>query len=345
MLRIVTLTSPRDVAFGRWHEISVAVRRHDEVDPPLLGLDRQRDLFETDSSAQRRELLLAMQDECPVGAGEILLSLKDHAHPVEFAIWVLPDLRRRGIGSELLDHIRRRATEEAQTRMLTTVIGPPDRVLADAKFLERSTFTLANTMVGRTLRLPVGDAMLNELATKANARAGSYHIASWVGPCPGAYAERYARLRGLHLNDAQTGAVDVDRKRWDVARLREEEEQFFRSGLRVYTTAALDATSNLVAYTRVFVRTDELSLASQGQTLVVREHRGNRLGLAVKVANLRAVQAAEPMVNRIGTATAEHNSAMIAINQELGFQVHDGQSGVAAHGCVNPAEANELHPS
>ncbi|MGW5362014.1 GNAT family N-acetyltransferase [Actinopolymorpha pittospori] len=323
MLRIVTLASPRDVTFGRWHEISVAVRRHDEVDPPLLDLDRQRDLFETESSAQRRELLLAVKDECPVGAGEILLSLKDNTHPVEFAIWVLPDLRRRGIGSELLDHIRRRAKEEGRTRMLTTVIGPPDRVLAGAKFLEHSTFTLANTMVGRTLRLPVSDAMLNELAAKVSARAGSYDIISWVGPCPDAYAERYARLRGLRLDDAQTGAVDVDQERWDLARLREEEERLFRSGVKVYTTVALDATGNLVAYTRVFVRTDELSMASQGQTLVEREHRGNRLGLAVKIANLRAVQAAESMVNRIGTATAEHNTAMIAINQQLGFQVHD----------------------
>ena len=323
MLRIVTFTSSRDVAFGRWHEISVAVRRHDEVDPPLLGSDRQRALFETESSAQRRELLLAVQDDCPVGAGEILLGLRDNTHLVEFAIWVLPDLRRRGIGSALLDHIRRRAAEEGRTRMLTTVIGPPDRTLPGARFLEDSAVTLANTMIGRTLRLPINNAMLDELATKANARAGAYQIAGWVGPCPDAYAERYAHLRGLQVNDSPTEAVDVGRERWDVARLREEEEQLFRSGVKVYTTVAIDVTGEIVAYTRVFVRTDELTLASQGQTLVEHAHRGNRLGLAVKVANLRALQAAEPTVNRIGTATAEHNAPMIAVNQQLGFQIHD----------------------
>jgi RimJ/RimL family protein N-acetyltransferase len=60
--------------------------------------------------------------------------------------------------------------------------------------------------------------------------------------------------------------------------------------------------------------------ASQWGTYVHREHRGHSLGLAVKVANLRVVQAAHPHLRQVVTQNAETNAWMIAINEEMGYR-------------------------
>jgi RimJ/RimL family protein N-acetyltransferase len=57
----------------------------------------------------------------------------------------------------------------------------------------------------------------------------------------------------------------------------------------------------------------------QWATLVHREHRGHRLGAAVKVANLRRLQRDRPDITEVVTQNAEVNDQMIAINTRLGF--------------------------
>ena len=54
-------------------------------------------------------------------------------------------------------------------------------------------------------------------------------------------------------------------------------------------------------------------------TLVRRDHRGHRLGTAVKIANLRALQQARPEATEVKTQNAETNAWMVGINVRLGF--------------------------
>ena len=58
----------------------------------------------------------------------------------------------------------------------------------------------------------------------------------------------------------------------------------------------------------------------QWATLVHREHRGHRLGAAVKVANLRRLQRDRPDITEVVTQNAEVNEQMIGINARLGFE-------------------------
>ena len=70
----------------------------------------------------------------------------------------------------------------------------------------------------------------------------------------------------------------------------------------------------------VAVDAETPELAHQHDTAVVRAHRGHRLGLALKLANQRAVRDRFPECAAIHTWNADVNAAMNAINNQLGFE-------------------------
>ena len=60
--------------------------------------------------------------------------------------------------------------------------------------------------------------------------------------------------------------------------------------------------------------------ANQAGTLVLREHRGHRLGALVKAAVLRELAATLPEVRKISTYNSDSNLPMVAVNEALGFR-------------------------
>ena len=76
---------------------------------------------------------------------------------------------------------------------------------------------------------------------------------------------------------------------------------------------------NLVAFTDLMAAAagDDVF---QNQTLVLPGHRGHRLGLAMKAANLRAMRADEPHRQLVHTWVAPGNQHMRAVNAVFGFQ-------------------------
>ena len=102
--------------------------------------------------------------------------------------------------------------------------------------------------------------------------------------------------------------------------VREKEETLARQGRTKYNTVALSATGEVVAYTDLATTVHEPGRAYQWGTLVHRAHRGHRLGVAVKVANLRLLQSERPDIVRLTTYNAEVNAHMIGVNEALGFR-------------------------
>ena len=58
---------------------------------------------------------------------------------------------------------------------------------------------------------------------------------------------------------------------------------------------------------------------SQDDTLVLKEHRGHRLGMLLKVANLEFLQRERPGHPAVTTFNAAENEHMLAVNDALGF--------------------------
>ena len=77
----------------------------------------------------------------------------------------------------------------------------------------------------------------------------------------------------------------------------------------------------MAAVTAVETDPDNPQWGHQLLTAVVRKHRGHRLGLLVKTAMLDWLAVAAPSIERIDTGNAAVNSHMIAINEELGYEL------------------------
>jgi RimJ/RimL family protein N-acetyltransferase len=77
----------------------------------------------------------------------------------------------------------------------------------------------------------------------------------------------------------------------------------------------------MAAVTAVEADPDNPGWGHQQLTAVIRKHRGHRLGLLVKTAMLDWLAEAEPQLERIVTGNAAVNRHMIAINDQLGYEL------------------------
>ena len=58
---------------------------------------------------------------------------------------------------------------------------------------------------------------------------------------------------------------------------------------------------------------------SQSDTIVLNGHRGHRLGMLLKAANIRNLQSTAPGHPSIITFNAEENRHMLEVNEAVGF--------------------------
>ncbi len=181
-------------------------------------------------------------------------------------------------------------------------------------------------------RAGAGGALLDRLerAVKASGRrsvvfevlelrlAAGYRLVRWRDCCSDEWADSYCRLiNGFH-DQAPTGDLVTEPTNWTVPLLREIEENRVAQGRHDYVSVAVSSDGDLVGYTELVARADDLDL-SQGETLIQPEHRGHGLGLAIKAANLRAVRDDLPDRRAVHTYTSPENAHMVAVNRALGF--------------------------
>ena len=168
----------------------------------------------------------------------------------------------------------------------------------------------------------VDEARLSALEVQAWRHADGYELVGWTGPAPDEHVAGYAALVGRMSTDAPLDDLDLEPEIWDVDRVRRRDVLVAAQGRTVLVTAARHvASGELVAFSDVAVTRHDPENAFQWDTLVRRDHRGHRLGVLVKVANLRRLLAAAPSARRVHTWNADSNSAMVAINEAIGFTV------------------------
>lgn len=253
---------------------------------------------------------------------------------------VHPRHRRRGVGSAILDRLEALAREhgahQAHVYLATgpapaepgAALVPPTgagAVRADApgvRFLQERGYELQQVERCSRLRHPADEAALGPVRQEALAAAGdAYRLHAWSGPSPERWLPDLAVLATRMSTDAPSGGLDEPVDVHTPERVRAAEE-LLAAGPRTMLSAAVEhvATGRLVGYSQLAVPADRGRPAMQWNTLVLREHRGHRLGWLLKVANLDALQASAPTVPSTYTFNAEENRPMLAVNEAVGFE-------------------------
>lgn len=281
--------------------------------------------------------------------GYLLLDLprQDNTHTGDADVGVRPEHRGRGIGTALHDLALRIAREQGRT-MLTGATdqrtepeaGPgtlvpstgSGRVRADdagVRFLVRRGWDLEQVERRSLLPVPLPAGELARHADAARAAAGpDYEVVQWDRRCPEELVDQYALLQTRMSTDAPSGGLDLREDVWDAARIRTAEQAFVEREMTYRVSAALHRpTGVLSAFSVLLSRPDTEEFLYQDDTLVLREHRGRRLGMLVKTANLARLAEVQPAARRIVTWNAEENAHMLAINVALGFRPAGGCGG------------------
>jgi GNAT superfamily N-acetyltransferase len=268
---------------------------------------------------QETERYVALLDGAVAGHLRLRYPMADNLENVRLDLTTGLSHRRLGVGRALFD----RAVERAVARGRKNLDGETiDRGPEGAAF---ATAMGAKTALAETrsrLDVPPPDQQrLDAVLDDARQHSTGYRLLQWTGVPQEEYLEDIAYLDSRFYTDSPMGDLVVEAEKVDPERVRAAEEQLIAVGRTAFHTAAVhEETGRLVAWTRITGDNDSPVQAWQQLTMVDPKHRGHRLGLLVKLENLRFIQAGRPELTGIDTFNASANEHMLAINDTIGFR-------------------------
>ena len=258
-----------------------------------------------------------------VGQTWVVGSTVDNLHLAHLWAWVPPRFGRRGHGTALVEvaeqHLRELGRRTAVTQ---TWVG--DGTGGYRLFAERLGYSLAQTQVERRQRLPMDEATLTRLEAEAARHCEGYTLRTVVGPIPDELVPGFLGLYNQMNVEMPTGEIELEEGRRTPEVQAQQEDELRDQGRTRLTVLAYSPDREAVAYSNVVTGapdSDDPGIDQQA-TIVRPDHRGHRLGLAVKCALTRAIQASFPAAEYVRTQNAETNAPMVAINEAMGFEIH-----------------------
>lgn len=319
-LRLVEL-DPDDALFADWCVVWAASQLADRPDdPPRTAREHValgRALLAAGGSRTGTHRA-AVVDGAVAGALRLILPLLDNPAVALVDVGVHPRHRRRGIGTALLQEGTALAAASGRSRLIADVDEPGPGTAGRGFALQHGwTCDLAETR--RDLVLPVDEERLSALEREAVRASAGYDVVTWRDHTPEAFLDDRALLEQRMSTDAPSGEVPIEEEHWDGARVRESEATDRARGRTVLSAGAV-RDGRLVGFTDLRIPLATPERAQQAGTLVLREHRGHRLGARMKAAVLRELAAGFPDVRRITTYNFDGNRPMVAVNEALGFR-------------------------
>lgn len=303
-------------------------------------------LYELRDPYERQVLLTATLDGVMVGVADISLPLLGDIDVAEFTLDILPEAQGRGVGRELIRAAEQFARSEGRRHLLVDTNHPAaslgdteDSLQPDSgpgfvplasrsvDFAQRSGYTLERIEQFSSCALPLDTMLEGQLTAEAEAaNDGRYRLHHWRDRCPERWLADMTALDSSAEDLTLAAAADagVPATVWedyDVEALRRAEEIAMAQGRRTVVTAVEHVeTGVLVGVTTISVLPQRQDVVFQDETHVRLAHRGNKLGLLLKISNMQQLQDLFPDVRVIYTWNALENRYLLTVNQQLGFR-------------------------
>jgi len=346
-LTITEVTIPQTLDAPDAADFHARLQVRNAIETEILGSDALNYRAEEvlpglqDQRYNPTRLFLARLDGEPVGKAA-------YAWPVEGGVgatmaWievgVLSPWRNRGIGTKLADVIEQLAVQDGRTSLQVymehtapkdgdpTIASPTGFGVLNAndpgvRFLQHRGYSLEQIERISFLDLPVAPEMLAENRAKAEDAAGpDYRVIRWLDATPDDRIADMIVLRTRMSTDMPSGGMDAVEEAWDEERIRNHDAQQLARGRTSLTVAAEHIPSGrLAGFSTLQITADHTRPVFQQDTLVLSEHRGHRLGMLLKVANIQYLQELAPDARLITTFNAEENRFMLNVNEAVGFR-------------------------
>ena len=317
------------VPFGDTDE--AAIRQAYEISR-AAGLDEAPDIppfsAQTFASGIRRpnpgyafERAIGYLDGQPAGYLSLEMPQLDNLDNGAIELSVTPSLRRRGVGRALYSYGVQRARASGRKRLVAeTVQGSGGEAFATAMGASPALAETRSRLDLTTADQDRLDAMLAESWTHAD----GYRFVKWDGVPPDEFIDDVAALDSRFFTDAPLGELDWEPEKVDADRVRRAEQQRLDRGFgRFHGGVVHLGSGRLVGWTTLSGPDDTPAHLWQNITIVDPAHRGHRLGMVVKLENLRHAREHRPELTAVDTANASSNEHMLAINVAMGFRAVD----------------------
>ncbi|MEV6603803.1 GNAT family N-acetyltransferase [Kutzneria sp. NPDC051319] len=257
-----------------------------------------------------RLLWTARRDGRLVGRAHVSLPADGNEHLAALDVVVHPELRRQGIGTELLNFVAPLLRERGRT----VVEGWNVNLDGDSgHWIRRHGFRLVHSTLLQIMEL----SGLDRARWEVDVPEG-YRLVRWIGHAPDDLVDAYAVARRA-IGDAPTGESALTAPDWTVDRVRRIEADYHEHGIEHRTVVAVDARGEVAGLTELEARPTDRRRLIQGDTVVLGAHRGHGLGLAMKADMLRWITADKDDLEQVWTSTGVANTHMADVNHRLGF--------------------------
>ncbi|WP_148614221.1 GNAT family N-acetyltransferase [Nocardioides rubriscoriae] len=318
MIEVRPVATVDTEAMRAWYDVVLAAEAGRPL-PAWPSFETAMRVWSVERDDLQDRFLVAELDGVPVGAGRLTLHLRDNTHLAVLKVFVDPPRRRGGVGTALLAALEELAAAHGRGTLLTEVTHPPGQPGAGAAFAAARGYAVAGREVLKAADLTTTADRWPGLAERAAARSEDYRLVWWTDTTPEEHLDSLAHLFSRFLDEIPLGDVDVRPQAWDADRVREGEERRRRSGIRPLTVAAVAPDGSLAGYTTLVVHAGDTHAGIES-TLVLPEHRGHSLGLAMKVLLHQQLVDLVPEATLVVTGNAGVNRWMNAVNADLGYR-------------------------
>lgn len=310
--------------------------------PPISSIAMRSRIHSPDSQSWLQRFVALDNSSQVVGTVTTQQDLLNNTDKAFLKTRVHPDYRRRGIGTRLY----RVAQDSLRKAGISTVISGygdefqgfpnygdqspdieefaihPDHGKPGREFARQHGFTIGTQNWWRICDLSSLDhEHLGERDRQLEPTQSDYGLTRYSRFINDDDVEQYCRLRALTLADAPSGGLELDGMKYSVDQWRSREKHAVDGGLLCLGVYARHRRTGVVAgLSEIEVHPGHEFIANQLDTVVDPEHRGRKLGLRLKIAIMRYLRLWRPQVRFIQTFNDCDNHAMVAVNDQVGYQ-------------------------